>query len=193
MRKTANDSGNGATNGVARARSKGGAARRIGAGEAQLVVLPVAEKETEHPCFDCAKCCHYVAIEIDRPTTNREFDYLLWYLYHPGLGVFVDWEGHWFVNFEGRCQHLTSHGLCGIYTTRPGICRDFDWQECEMHVRDDPPDKWLFETAEQFLEWLERQRPKAFARFRAWRRERQREKPVGKLGRVKITKLSAGR
>ncbi len=191
MRKVSNGSGKEPGKGIARGRSRG--ADRKGSGEAGLVVLPAARKEEDHPCFDCAKCCHYVAIEIDRPTTNREFDYLVWYLHHPGISVFVDWDGHWFVNFASRCDQLTEHGLCGIYDTRPGICRDFDWQECEMHVKDDPPDKWLFETVDQFLGWLERQRPKAFARFRLWQRERAREKPKGRLARVRVTQLSLER
>lgn len=170
-----------ATNGAA-ARANGSG---IGVGEAQLVVLPAAEKASDHPCFDCAKCCTYVAIEIDAPTTHREYDYMLWYLYHPGMSIFVDWDGGWYVRFDSRCEHVTSTGLCGVYETRPGICRDFDWRECEMHVTDEPPDKWFFETPTQFLDWLASQRPKAHARFVAWQRERRRERPEQELMRVR--------
>ena len=69
---------------------------------------------------------------------------------------------------DTACQNLTPQGLCGIYSTRPGICKDFDWQECEQHMTPDegPPDKWLFYTADEFLVWFEKQRPKAFRRFR---------------------------
>jgi Fe-S-cluster containining protein len=151
----------------------------------------VIHKESAHPCFDCARCCTYVALEIDAPTTNKEYDYLVWYLFHPGVSVFVDWEGSWFVKFESRCRHLTEHGLCGVYEHRPAICRDFDWRDCEMHVKDEPPDKHLFESAEAFLAWLEGQRPKAWKRFQAWKREKKRTKTDPALRRVRITERTA--
>lgn len=179
-------------NGVARPRARRGARSNGAAPEPELLPL-VVEKESTHPCFGCAKCCQYVAIEIDRPTTPKEYDYLVWYLIHPGVQVFVDWNGDWFVKFESRCRHLTPQGLCGIYEQRPVICRDFDWQECEMHVRDEPPDKWIFETADDFVAWLEKQRPRAYRRFLEWRREQSRKgkKTDAALRRVKVTRLPA--
>jgi uncharacterized protein len=128
-------------------------------------LLPVLQKASDHPCFECALCCTYVAVEIDRPTTMKEYDHIVWYLYHAGVSVFVDWNGDWFVKLESRCENLTPQGLCGIYERRPGICKDFDWRNCERHVTDEPPDKWLFRSAPEFLAWLERQRPKAHARY----------------------------
>jgi Fe-S-cluster containining protein len=170
----------------------GNGASPKGAGEAQLVVLPVLEKESDHPCFECARCCTYIAIEIDTPTTPREYDYLEWYLRHQAVGVFVDWDDKWFVKFDARCKNLTPQGLCGVYETRPDICRDFDWRECEVHVKDDPADKLLFETAEQFLDWLRAKRPRAYARFQEWKRTRAgRGKHDKALGRVRVTELLA--
>jgi Fe-S-cluster containining protein len=131
-----------------------------------LRLLPVLTKASDHPCFQCAKCCTYMAVEIDAPSTMKEYDHLVWYLYHEGVSVFVDWNGDWFLKFESRCRHLTPQGLCGIYERRPAICKDFDWRECENTIRDEPPDKWLFETAETFLAWLEERRPQAFRRYR---------------------------
>ena len=153
------------------------------------VLLPLLEKESAHPCFECALCCTYIAVEIDAPTTNREYDYLVWYLYHDRVSVFVDWDGAWFVKFETRCRHLTPQGLCGVYETRPAICKDFDWKDCERHVTDEPPDKWLFETPDEFLTWFARQRPTAHRRFRAWNRERGRTRTPAELRRVKVTDL----
>jgi Fe-S-cluster containining protein len=141
---------------------------RRSAREAAPRLLPVIQKAGDHPCFECAKCCHYVAVEIDAPTVNKDYDHIVWYLYHQGVKVFVDWEGDWFISFETRCQHLTPAGMCGIYERRPGICKDFDWRECEQTIRDEAPDKHLFETAEQFMGWLEKQRPKAYARYQAF-------------------------
>ena len=47
------------------------------------------EKQSDHPCFECVQCCTYVAIEIDTPTTMKEYDYIVWYLYHQGVSIFV--------------------------------------------------------------------------------------------------------
>lgn len=164
-----------------------GGAQATPAGSGGL--LPVIQKESDHPCFQCAKCCTYVAIEIDPPTTMKEYDYIVWYLYHEGLSVFVDWEGDWFVKFETRCKHLTPQGLCGVYESRPAICKDFDWRECENTVRDEQPDKYLFEEAEDFVEWLRTRRPKSYARFRRFLRRKHETGEEPELGRVKITQV----
>jgi Fe-S-cluster containining protein len=138
-------------------------------------------KESKHPCHGCSKCCEYVAIEIDSPAAMQDYDHVTWYLYHDKVSVFVDFEGQWFVKFDTVCQNLTPQGLCGIYATRPGICKDFDWQECEQHMTADegPPDKWLFHTADEFLTWFEKQRPKASRRYRDYmkRKHGTAEKP----------------
>jgi len=156
-------------------------ARQAGNGSSAGALLGLA---SDHPCVGCAQCCRYVAIEIDAPTTMTEYDYLVWYLVHPGISVFVDWEGGWFVKFESRCQHLQPNGMCGIYETRPAICRDFDWKECEQHLKDEPADKWLFLSAAEFLAWFERQRPKAYQKFVAFQREQGRKKTPKELRRL---------
>jgi Fe-S-cluster containining protein len=122
------------------------------------------KKEGAHPCHECTACCSYIALEIDEPTTNREYDYIRWYLFRPNVKVYVDWDGDWHLQVDSDCQHLLPNGLCGVYETRPNICRDFDWRDCEKH-NDDPAEKWLFTTPEEFLTWFAKQRPKAFARY----------------------------
>ena len=91
-------------------------------------LLPIVTKQSDHPCFECAQCCTYVALEIDTPTTAKEYDYVVWYLVHRGVSLFVDWEDDWYLKFETRCNHLTDQGLCGIYDDRPIICRAFEEQ-----------------------------------------------------------------
>jgi Fe-S-cluster containining protein len=132
-------------------------------------LLPVISKATDHPCFECAKCCTYVAVEIDTPTTAKEYDQVVWYLYHQHVEVFVDWDDAWHVLFRTRCEQLTPAGLCGVYAQRPAICKDFDWRECEQRFtpEDGPPDKLAWRTAGEFLAWFEKQRPRAYARYRA--------------------------
>jgi len=104
-------------------------------------------------CGRCtALCCHYVSTEIDAPTTARDFDTLRWYLVHPGVRVFCeDSSGSWFVQFMTRCRHLQADNLCGIYDTRPQICRDLDPRECEFALG--AGDRWLFTTVEEFDRW----------------------------------------
>ncbi len=51
-----------------------------------------AEKESSHPCHECIHCCSYMALEIDAPTTNREYDHMRWYLSRPQVGVFIYWD-----------------------------------------------------------------------------------------------------
>jgi Fe-S-cluster containining protein len=151
----------------------------------ELALLPLV-KQSEHPCHGCAKCCLYVAIEIDSPTSMTEYDHVLWYLYHENVSVFVDWEGQWFVKFDTRCKNLTQSGLCGIYERRPAICKDFDWRECENHMtpEEGPPDKWLWETPDAFVAWFEKQRPKASARYRAYMKKKHASAEEPELGRV---------
>jgi Fe-S-cluster containining protein len=143
-------------------------------GEGSEQLLPVIQKASDHPCFECAKCCTYVAVEIDTPTTNAEYDQIVWYLYHEHVEVFVDWEDAWHVLFRTRCEKLTSAGTCGVYAKRPAICKDFDWRECEQRYtpEDGPPDKLAWANAEGFLGWFERQRPRAFARYQAHLRQK---------------------
>ena len=154
-----------------------------GSGEARASV----EKQSDHPCFGCVACCTYVAIEIDTPTTMKEYDYIVWYLYHQGVSIFVDWDGNWYIKFETRCEHLTPVGLCDSYSSRPIICKEFEWRECENHVKNEPADKWLFETSDDFLRWFEKRRPKAFRRFQKYMRKKHRGGEEEELERLKIT------
>jgi Fe-S-cluster containining protein len=152
-------------------------------------LLPVIQKQSDHPCFECAKCCTYVAVEIDTPTTNTEYDQIVWYLYHRGVEVFVDWEGAWHVLFRTRCENLTDAGLCAVYERRPAICKDFDWRECEQRftLEDGPPDKHTWSSASDFLAWFAKQRPRAFAKYQAHLRERHasgEERELLRVGRA---------
>jgi Fe-S-cluster containining protein len=151
-------------------------------------LLPIL-KETDHPCFECAKCCSYVALQIDQPSTMADYDHVVWYLYHKDVSVFVDWESDWYVKFETRCENLTDAGLCGVYDHRPGICKDFDWRECENHLKpeDGPPDKFVFYRAEEFLEWLEERRPKTHQRYQRFLRRKHAKGEEPELERVSGT------
>ena len=85
-------------------------------------------------CEHCSGlCCRYIALPIDEPDTKEEFDDVRWYLLHGGVSVFVE-DGDWYLNIETDCRHLQPDNLCGIYDTRPQICRDYSTETCEYHA-----------------------------------------------------------
>lgn len=143
-----------------------------------MIQLPVLPKppppgiEVHHNCARCtALCCNYVSTEIDPPTTARDLSNVRWYLMHPGVRLYVEEGGGWFIQFMSRCQNLGDDNLCRIYDSRPQICRDLKPTECEFALG--PGDEHYFTTLEEFDRWhLERQR-----------RRRRRAAGSGKAGR----------
>ena len=150
------------------------------------MLLPILSKTGEHPCHNCAKCCTYVALEHETPRTMKDYDHIIWYLYHQGVSVFVDWENSWYVKFEARCDNLNAQGMCDVYDHRPAICKDFDWRECENHLTPDDgaPDKYVWNTGEEFLEWFEEKRPKTFKRYQRFMKKRHAKGEEKELLRV---------
>jgi Fe-S-cluster containining protein len=105
------------------------------------------------PCLACTHCCHYVAIEVDTPENRRDFDNIRWYLYHPGIEVYIDQEDTWNVLFHSRCENLEDDGKCAVYETRPTICREFDNTSCEPN-NDEPAERVIFRTAADLDHWM---------------------------------------
>jgi Fe-S-cluster containining protein len=116
-------------------------------------------------CTACARCCTYVGVGINAPTTARLASDVLWYLYHERVYVYADDDGEWSVLFETRCRHLASDLRCGIYASRPHICRSFDDRSCEVNA----PGRGslTFREPGEFLAWLEKTRPRLHARLEA--------------------------
>ena len=104
-------------------------------------------------CNHCgAKCCLYFALAIDKPKDWQDFDYIRWYLLHEQAAVFVE-EGSWYLLVQNRCKHLGDDHLCGIYDTRPQICRDYSTKNCEYE--DDLTYDHYFEAPKQVEEYAE--------------------------------------
>lgn len=104
-------------------------------------------------CDHCsAKCCKYFALPIDQPTELKDFDYIRWYLLHSQASVFVD-DDTWYLLVHTQCKHLQSDNRCGIYHTRPQICREYSTDNCEYD--DDTTYEKYFETSEQVVEYVE--------------------------------------
>lgn len=104
-------------------------------------------------CDHCpAKCCHYFALPIDTPTELRDFEFIRWYLLHDRATVFTE-DDTWYLLVHTTCKHLGADHRCGIYETRPQICREYSTDDCEYD------DTWVydryFETPEQVAEYAE--------------------------------------
>lgn len=104
-------------------------------------------------CDHCtAKCCRYFALPIDVPTTLQDYEFIRWYLLHDGATVFTE-NDDWYLLVHTTCKHLQPDNRCGIYDTRPQICREYSTNNCEYE------DDWVydryFETAEQVWEYME--------------------------------------
>lgn len=83
-------------------------------------------------CFRCpAKCCRYMALQLDAPETAEDLQRVRWYLCHEGVMVFID-EKKWFVHLTSKCRHLRPDNKCGVYHTRPRICREYSNTDCDF-------------------------------------------------------------
>jgi len=142
-----------------------------------LGAVPAPSRDGPPPCHLCtARCCRYIALEIDRPADPKGCDQVRWFLLHEGVKVWVQ-DGDWYLEIETRCRHLEDSGLCGIYETRPQLCRDYGLPEidgpCE-YFSDDADFQLHFDTAEKFDAWAKVEMEKREQRL-ARRREKRRK------------------
>lgn len=86
-------------------------------------------------CADCDSCCHYVATEIDKPTTVDEVQNIYWFLLHKNIGVYIGFDNKWYLEFITPCRKLKNK-LCGDYFNRPQICRDYNQKTCPQHLNE---------------------------------------------------------
>jgi Fe-S-cluster containining protein len=104
-------------------------------------------------CDYCtAKCCQYFALPIDEPAGRKDFDFMRWYLLHDRASIFVD-DDVWYLLVHTTCKHLQTDHRCGIYETRPLICREYTTDGCEFE--DDWCYEKYFETPEQIDEYAD--------------------------------------
>ncbi len=131
-----------------------------------LTLKPTAAGEItpENKCSFCTGsiCCTYITEELATPKAKSDFDHLLWQVSHEHISIYKDEDG-WFLLVEGKCTHLQADGACGIYDTRPQVCRDYDNDWCEY---DEPAEKGFdlyFRTYDELLAYCKR-------RFKRWGR-----------------------
>lgn len=121
---------------------------------------PVITPETK--CSFCvgSKCCTYITHPMESPRTMADFDYLAWQLSHQNIQAYKDEDG-WFLLINNPCLHLLPGGGCGIYDTRPMICRGYENDYCEY----DSPAEEGFEI---FLDGYEALDAYCRKRFKKW-------------------------
>ena len=108
-------------------------------------------------CDHCvAKCCRYFALPLDTPKRRKDFDTLRWFLLHQQTSIFVE-KKNWYLQVHSECRELLADNRCGIYETRPQICRDHSTVDCEYE--DDWTYDVFFETPEQLEEYVEARFP----------------------------------
>jgi Fe-S-cluster containining protein len=108
-------------------------------------------------CDYCAaKCCRYVALPLDTPKRRKDLDVFRWFLLHKDTCIFVE-DGGWYLCFFTTCRELLPDNRCGVYETRPQICREYSTKDCEYD--DDWTYDLFFETPDQIAEYADARFP----------------------------------
>ncbi|OOY99770.1 YkgJ family cysteine cluster protein [Solemya velum gill symbiont] len=116
---------------------------------------------SDNKCFLCkGKCCSYTTEALGTMRSKSDFEHLLWQVAHEGVEAYKDDSG-WYLLYTGTCQFLQPDGLCGIYETRPQICRDYENDWCEY---DEPASKHFIYHFRDYNELLDYCRK----RFKRW-------------------------
>jgi len=105
-------------------------------------------------CDKCvALCCRYIALPMDNPKTVRDYDNVRWYLMHENIVAFIE-KKQWYIGILNKCKHLQPDNRCGVYETRPRICRGYNTDNCDYHGG---TYNWdiLFTSAEQLRKYAE--------------------------------------
>jgi len=110
-----------------------------------------------NPCSGCSQCCQYVALQIDTPTTLKEFDNILWSLVHKDIWVYIDEHDDWYTQFNTPCKKLDGM-RCGYYANRPQMCRDYSPSNCARYG-DEEHEKALFKNEGDLFRYLGKRRP----------------------------------
>jgi Fe-S-cluster containining protein len=104
-------------------------------------------------CEHCtAKCCRYFALPLDAPEDLADFEFIRWFLLHERATIFRE-DDTWYLLVHTVCRHLQDNNMCGIYETRPQVCRDYSTKDCEYE--DDWTYDFYLERPEQVAEYCE--------------------------------------
>lgn len=107
-------------------------------------------------CDKCGgKCCTYVAVELDTPTSTADFEDIIYYMHHRDVKICVVRDDPrsrtWYLQFDARCRYLGPDGRCLIYEHRPKVCREHSLEGCEYHEAESFRD---IETVHQLFDFM---------------------------------------
>ena len=103
-----------------------------------------------HPCHACgATCCRYVAVALEPPRGEDDRDLIHWYLSHTDVCIYIDKDEDWWIQVGTACRHIAAEGACGIYESRPQLCRNYGSDACER-ADQDGDNVAEFTTVEEF-------------------------------------------
>jgi len=124
--------------------------------EGQIEITP------ENKCGYCygTKCCSYITQQIETPRSKADFDLMLWQISHRSVRFYQDDDG-WFLLIDTQCLHLEPDGACGIYETRPQICREYSNDYCEFDAPAEDGFKRYFDSYDSLLTYCRN-------RFKRW-------------------------
>lgn len=127
-------------------------------------VIPIIPEQitSENKCGYCtnSKCCTYITQQIPTPRSKHDFDHLLWQISHRDIHIYKDDDG-WYLIANNPCLHLRPNGMCGIYDTRPQICRDHSNDNCEFDEPAEEGFELFFNSYESLLKYCKK-------RFKRW-------------------------
>lgn len=116
-------------------------------------------------CSECAVCCTYLNIVVERPNDVEDVETLLSYIYHKNADLCLDEDGDWSVVFHNRCKQLDKNNLCKIYERRPYICRNFSEKNCHGDDFSESVKKH-FSDEKDLMDYLGKRRPALYRKFR---------------------------
>lgn len=117
----------------------------------------------ENKCGFCRSsiCCTYITQEIDTPRSIYDFDVLLWQIYHQDVQFYKE-DNRWYIKILSRCNNLQPDGRCGVYETRPMICREHENDFCEFDETTEESADVFFGSAADIEKYCAK-------RFRHWK------------------------
>ncbi|MFA6089326.1 MAG: YkgJ family cysteine cluster protein [Candidatus Woesearchaeota archaeon] len=117
-----------------------------------IAKLEKEDKKNADLCSGCEECCRYVNIGIAPPKTQEDYDYIVWYLLHENVYVWVGKKNTWYVKFITKCKPLKK-GKCISYQTRPMVCREYTQKKCEKDnlIKDEV---MSFHSVKEFVDYL---------------------------------------
>jgi Fe-S-cluster containining protein len=148
-----------------------------------LRTLPVSFDKSiltpENKCSFCtgALCCTYITQQIDTPRAKSDYTHLLWQVSHEHVKIYKDEDG-WTLLVEGKCMHLLPDNRCGIYETRPHICREHSNDYCEFDAPSEDGFDLYFPTYESLLKYCKK-------KFKNWDGKKKGKKKAAKKDKAK--------